>query len=173
MQLCRGFSSRRSPTFYRFFLCSPPGFPRLIEMSCLFQFFVIYSNPANCIIRCKRLVQGTCRQAHAENSAVWYGFIVQQEVWRKGCRASDNFFGGGSLKLDPKAPISRRRRRRGVGIGEIVPPPQPTRESGGASWAPWVRSGATAAIAFQHFLSVTESFRWKGNSVLSMVTDKF
>ena len=43
----------------------------------------------------------------------------------------------------PKAWESRRRRRRGGrGMGRGCPPPQPTRGSGGASWAPPAGSGA-------------------------------
>ena len=66
------------------------------------------------------------------------------------------------------APISIRWRRRGGGVGE------PTRRSGGASWALSAGSGAGSGpqAPFQNFLSVTERFRWKVNAILllNMIT---
>ena len=55
-----------------------------------------------------------------------------------------------------------------VGIGKGFPPPQPTKGSGGASWAPpRTRLGSSRApqTPFQHLLSVTERFRWKENAL--------
>ena len=66
----------------------------------------------------------------------------------------------------PKARESRRQRRRvGRGMGRGYPPPQPTRGSGGASWAPPAGCGAqprpktilvlsgSATTAFVEYLS--------------------
>jgi len=62
---------------------------------------------------------------------------------------------------------------RGVGIGEVFPS-QPTRGSGGASLAPPDESGAKfrPQTLFQHFLSVTERFRWKQNAILLISQSK-
>jgi len=71
--------------------------------------------------------------------------------------------------------ISRRRGRRGVGLERGCPLPSRLGFCG-ASWAPLAGSGAEPRpqTPFQHFLSVTERFRWKENEILLlyMVTDK-
>ena len=67
-----------------------------------------------------------------------------------------------------EAPISRHRRRL-WGLRRGCFPSQPTRGSGGASWAPsaWSRAEPRPQTPVQHFLRVTERFRWK--KMLNMV----
>jgi len=57
---------------------------------------------------------------------------------------------------------------KGGGYWGGVSPAQPTRRSEGASWAPPAGSGAEPRpqTTFQHFLGVTECFRWKENAIL-------
>jgi len=97
-------------------------------------------------------------QCYANNFQIVYAFAIATRCF--GSAATGAFIPSKSLEQVPQLKVRRRRRREwgavgveGWGMERGYPPPQPTKRSGGASWAPpgGVRGGAVAKNKFDAF----------------------